>query len=430
MKKTLHKAPLMLFSDNNGDIFEEPDYQLAVREGNNITVPDADVFIELPEGSDMFMLPGRFGYGKNIKTGKIELINKGFAVASFISPAYTQIYLAAYKAEKDAPRLPLYAYTAVGWVDGKFYVPAIRIDSDIRQDCSQFDQEIVIRNAKIKCAEKSENRLIKHLSNCALTYFCPAARNYFLKRWEAPLPTSPSCNAQCVGCISYQPKKHKISPTQHRITFVPTPEEIAKIAIEHLETASNPIVSFGQGCEGEPLTVWKIIEQSIKLIRKKTGKGIINLNTNASKPEAIDILAKAGLDSIRVSMNSVREKYYNAYFNPVGYSFTNVIESIRIMRAYNKWVSLNYFVFPGFTDSIEEYETLLEFLNHNKPNMLQWRNMNIDTDWYLEILKDSFINQETIGVLDMISNIKQKFPKIYHGYFNPGKKIQRKYGLT
>jgi hypothetical protein len=49
--------------------------------------------------------------------------------------------LAAYESEKDAPVLPLFCYTAVGWHDNKFYVPAVRIEQDIRQECAGYDQE-------------------------------------------------------------------------------------------------------------------------------------------------------------------------------------------------------------------------------------------------------------------------------------------------
>ncbi|MFC1817352.1 radical SAM protein, partial [Thermodesulfobacteriota bacterium] len=62
------------------------------------------------------------------------------------------------------------------------------------------------------------NRLREHLENCALTYGCPAAKNFFLGRYEAPLPTSRSCNAGCLGCISLQ-KSGAISNCQERIKF-------------------------------------------------------------------------------------------------------------------------------------------------------------------------------------------------------------------
>ncbi|HBT97093.1 MAG TPA: radical SAM protein, partial [Desulfobulbaceae bacterium] len=78
--------------------------------------------------------------------------------------------------------------------------------------------------------------MIQHLGKCCLTYGCPAARNFFLGRFEAPLPTSPRCNARCLGCISLQ-ESGCCRSTQERITFVPSPAEIAEIAVPHLRQA-------------------------------------------------------------------------------------------------------------------------------------------------------------------------------------------------
>ena len=92
-------------------------------------------------------------------------------------------------------------------------------------------------------------------------------------------------NAACVGCISLQPSGCCPS-TQDRIAFVPTPREIADLAIAHLESAPRPIVSFGQGCEGEPLLQAGVMAEAIRLIRARSSLGTINLNTNGSKPKA------------------------------------------------------------------------------------------------------------------------------------------------
>ncbi|MFN2369475.1 MAG: radical SAM protein, partial [Desulfurivibrionaceae bacterium] len=104
--------------------------------------------------------------------------------------------------------------------------------------------------------------------------------------WEAPLPTSPVCNARCLGCISLQPSGC-CPATQDRIDFTPTPEEIAEVAAPHLERVERGVVSFGQGCEGEPLMQAEIIEKSIGMIRARTGRGTINLNSNSGMPEAV-----------------------------------------------------------------------------------------------------------------------------------------------
>ena len=415
-------TPYLVYCDNEGNLFEDTNYEAVGRVGNTIVRLKPEDFIELPEGSDFFFLKDRNPIGYDIKNNKIATIKKRHGAAAFISPAYTQTHLTAFERTAKSPTLPLYAYSVLGWLDDKFYTCALRIDNDIRQDCDQFNQKHIEKNVKVFKKKYPKNRLVNHLSYCALTYFCPAARNYFMNRWEAPLPTSPTCNSNCLGCISYQPKKNEIVSTQNRITFTPSPEEIAEIAVEHLNTSPNPIVSFGQGCEGEPLMVWETIKESIILIRKQTQKGIINLNTNGSKPNAIEELCKAGIDSFRISMNSVRKELYNKYYKPNNYKFEDVIESISIARKYNKWVSINYFVSPGITDDAEEVAELYKLIEKTGLNMIQWRNFNIDPDWFYETLKIT-PSENLIGVEKLIQNISTKFPHLYSGYFNPGKEI-------
>lgn len=428
MAALIKRIPYLLYSDEDGNIFEDKSLLAIGSSGVSYTKLNAEDFIELPEGSDFFHLPGRNPIGFNPNTETFEVCKKGFAVAAFIAPAYTITHHATWETIENAPILPLFAYATIGWLNNKFYVTALRIDPDVRQDCNMFDQKLVIKNSKAYLKNNPDNRLLKHISHCALVYFCPAARNYFLNRWEAPLPTSPSCNSNCLGCISYQPKQSGITSTQNRITFIPTPDEIAEIAIEHLNTAPNPIVSFGQGCEGEPLMVWETIKESILLIRKATNKGIINLNSNASNPAAVEELCKAGLQSIRVSMNSVKKDNYLAYYSPNNYSFENVFESIKVARKHNIWVSVNYFVFPGITDTEIEYESLRSFIKDYDINMIQWRNFNIDPEWYLKKM-NIFTQEKTIGIKTMILNIKKEFPHLYNGYFNPGEEIITNYKL-
>jgi len=415
-------TPYLLYSNEKGHIFEDRSLLAIGRSANqNIELSGKD-FIQLPEGSDIFHLPGRRAIGFDPAANEFRECKKGWAVAAFVAPAYTLMHHAAWVTEHNAPRLPLYAYATIGWADDNYYTAAFRIDPDIRQDCDQFNQAEVKKNVKQMLRENQDNRLMKHLSKCAMEYLCPAARNYFMNRWEAPLPTSPACNSRCVGCISYQPKEHKIIASQNRINFVPTPEEIAEIAIQHLNTAPNPIVSFGQGCEGEPLLQWETINESIKLIRAKTQKGVINLNTNASNPKAVDELCKSGLQSIRVSMNSVQEQNYLKYYKPVNYGFADVIECIKVARRNNIWVSINYFVFPGYTDEIQEVEALRNLIKENDISMIQWRNFNIDPEWYAEIVKP-VENGIYMGVRELVLALQKEFPDLYHGYFNPGAEI-------
>jgi MoaA/NifB/PqqE/SkfB family radical SAM enzyme len=313
----------------------------------------------------------------------------------------------------------LFCYTAAGWLNEKTYVPATRVEQDIRQDCEGYDQEKVESGVQELVKTYPHNRLVQHLANnCALTYQCPAARNFFLGRWECPVPSSPACNANCMGCISFQPEDETIVSTQDRLTFKPSPEEIVEFTVPHLETAPFPIISFGQGCEGEPLLMWDTIRTSIREIRKHTDKGSININTNGSKPDAVKALCEAGLNSIRVSTNSVRKHIYEAYYRPNNYRFEDIVESMKVMRSYGGWVSINYFVFPGMTDSVDEYEALRKLIIDTDLNMIQWRNFNIDPDWYLGKIGIADTG-EFMGIKQMLGLIHEEFPKVKFGYFNP-----------
>ncbi len=412
-------SPFILYSDGKGKIFEDTSLYVVGRTGwDAIPIPQ-DEWIHLPEGGQLYELPGRRGIGIDVKTGEMRLCEKGWAVAAFIPPAHTGFYLSAYETLPDAPTLPLFCYTAVGWYDEKFFVPAIRIEQDIRQECAGFDQKNVEMGVSQLMAAYPHNRLVNHLANnCALTYHCPAARNYFLGRWECPIPTSPACNANCVGCISFQPEEETIFSTQDRLTFKPTAEEIVEYTVPHLETAPYPIVSFGQGCEGEPLLMWETIREAIIQIRRHTNKGSININTNGSKPDAVKALCAAGLDSIRVSTNSARREIYLPYYRPNNYDFEDIIDSLKVVRDHGGWTSINYFVFPGMTDSVAEYEALRKLIIDTDLCMIQWRNFNIDPDWYLGKIGVSD-GGEILGMKQLMELLREEFPRLKYGYFNP-----------
>ena len=179
------------------------------------------------------------------------------------------------------------------------------------------------------------------------------------------------------------------------------------------------MVSFGQGCEGEPLLAGEVLVEAVRQIRQRTNKGIINLNTNASRPDVIERLCEAGLDSIRASINSAQKIYYNIYYNPRHYTFEHVIESMKIMRKYDRWVSINYLTFPGLTDHPQEIAALENLISETKINMIQTRNLNIDPDWYLDRLGLRDLPQEQIGMRNWVSHIENNFPSIKLGYFNP-----------
>jgi hypothetical protein len=81
-------------------------------------------------------LPGRRPIGLDPSTGApVEWDEEGVsAVAAFLAPAWTMFLHPAYRTLADAPPLPLFAYSAVGFADGKFWATGVRVDEDVRQD--------------------------------------------------------------------------------------------------------------------------------------------------------------------------------------------------------------------------------------------------------------------------------------------------------
>ncbi len=415
----LSHSPYLLYADDEGNIYEDTSLYALGRTGWDAVEVDLADWIPLPDGGNLYHLPGRRGIGVDVETGDMRLCEKGWATAAYIPPAHTGLYLSAYETGPDAPTLPLFCYTAVGWYDGQHYVTALRIERDIRQECSGFNRDKINEGLEKFLDAYPHNRLVNHLAeNCCKTYDCPAARNFFMGRWECPIPISPACNANCLGCISFQPEEESIVSPQDRLTFKPTAAEVVEYTVPHLESAPFPIVSFGQGCEGEPLLMWETIREAIIDIRKHTNKGSININTNGSNPKAVKALMQAGLNSIRVSTNSAREPIYNAYYRPNNYTFSDIVESLRIVHEEGGWSSINYFVFPGMTDNEAELDALRHLIETTKLSMIQWRNFNIDPDWYLGKIGVTDTGA-SYGLRQFMDIIHEEFPTVKFGYYNP-----------
>ena len=105
----LRKVPNLVYSDGKGNIYDVPEIEMAGRTGVDFVKIDVTDLIELPEGSQLFELPGRRPVGFDRKTGRKIVFKDGIAVAAFLAPAYTQFFLSAYERDKDSvPILPLF----------------------------------------------------------------------------------------------------------------------------------------------------------------------------------------------------------------------------------------------------------------------------------------------------------------------------------
>jgi pyruvate-formate lyase-activating enzyme len=409
--------PVLLVADKNGEIYDDPRYRAAGMAGGDFVPLKASDLVPLPEGSRFYYIAKGLPVGF-ARDGNATVIDGVYPVSAFLPPGYTRTYLPAYEEVQPDPVLPLWSYTAVAWYKGTFHAAAVRVAWMKKADPKLHDDAVIGPIVAEKLRQFPKNRLLKHLEKCAMFYHCFAAKNIFVGRWEAPLPTSPSCNARCIGCLSFQ--EGECPASQDRISFVPSPEEIAEAAVPHLKKAEDAIVSFGQGCEGEPLMQVKTLVKAVKLMRDATTRGVINLNTNGFAPDRIRAMRDAGLDSIRVSMNSADRDRYNQYYRPRGYRFDDVMESVRVSKKIGLFTSLNYLVFPGYTDREDEVGKLMKLVAKTKVDLIQMRNFSIDPSLYLRSV--SRPEGKAIGVRKLIRMLKTEFPKLKIGYFNLPKK--------
>ncbi|NWL90274.1 radical SAM protein [Paenibacillus sp. 79R4] len=376
----------LVYADAQGQVYDHPSLYGLARSADMIVEIMEDELIPLPEGATLVGLPCTRPIGMDPDTGEmLPLQGDVQAVGALLPQGYTRLCLPGYVKTDKEYKLPLFGYSAVVWNDGQFYVTARRSDDPEKWNPLNCDPLELKQNVKALQAKYPDNRLYEHLSNCALGYECLTASNTFLNRWEGAVPVSYSCNAGCFGCISEQPDDSGFVSPQTRMNFRPRVDELVEIMLEHLKTPES-IISFGQGCEGEPSTQAKLIIEAIREVRRQTDMGYININTNAGLSDHIRGIVDAGLDLMRVSTISALDDHYNAYYKPRGYTLANVEKSLKYAASQGVYTSINYLIFPGVTDREEEIEAMVELARRTDLKLIQLRNLNIDPESYLELI--------------------------------------------
>jgi pyruvate-formate lyase-activating enzyme len=153
-------------------------------------------------------------------------------------------------------------------------------------------------------------------------------------------------------------------------------------------------------------------------VRARTSRGTLNLNSNASRPDDVARLLGAGLDSLRASLNSPRPEVYAAYYQPRGYGFAEVEESLRRVVRAGRHASINLLCFPGVTDTPAELEALSGLLSRTGLQLVQLRNLNVDPDLYRRVLPKGTVARGR-GMRWLRDELAARFPRLRFGYFNP-----------
>ncbi len=399
-----------LIADERGEIFDVPEAEGVGRVGEKFFKLKPEDLIKLPESADLMFLPQRRAIG--FSRGEFVTL-KGRAVSAILPQGYTRTHLPAFKKNSRAQILPLYGYTAVVLYKDELHAAALYTDENHKWNPEHYNtpklKNFIRRVKKIL----PDNRIVAQVAKCSLEWHCLTAQNLFYRRWECGVPTSPTCNANCLGCISLQSSECCPSP-QSRITFKPTVDEIADVGIYHLNHAAEGIISFGQGCEGEPSLQAENISAAIKKIRETTSRGQININTNAGFTNGIKKIVDAGLDSMRVSIISADAENYQRYYR-AAYTLDAVKNSICYALDKNVHVSLNMLYMPGFNDRESEFTAWKNFLTELPVHMIQIRNLNYDPDEFFAAMPD---DKNFLGTKNFLRELKKIFPTLTIGNFS------------
>ncbi len=375
MTSRRNETPVLASCGAGGEIYYDESLQ-PLADGGVVRPALLDELVPAPVGTIEMVLPGR----RPLTT--IGPIAGRQALAVALPAGYTRLLLPAYAQESGAPTLPLFGYTFACAIGDELYVAAMQTDEDDAWQPRSFAAGELEAMLSERLARAPQNRVLAQVALCSRQYGCFTAQNVFLERGEAALPVSPKCNARCTGCISEQEDDTGVPAPQSRIAVETSADDLAAVALHHLERVEDGIVSFGQGCEGEPLLRATTIARAIEQMRARRTNGTINLNTNGSLPKALERCIDAGLQAVRVSLNSFRPGTYAAYYRPQGYGLDDVFDSIRLALQRGLRVSLNLLTHPGVTDDAEEIAAMTEFLSAWPVAMVQTRTLNIDPALY------------------------------------------------
>ncbi|MBR0289057.1 MAG: radical SAM protein, partial [Selenomonadaceae bacterium] len=127
---------IALIADENGNIFDVPDFEGVGRVGNDFFRLKPENLIKLPDSADLMFLPQRKAIG--FRRGEFITL-KGQAVSAILPQGFTRTHLPAFKKAPNAQILPLYGYTAVVLYKNELHAAAIYTDENFKWNPQHFN---------------------------------------------------------------------------------------------------------------------------------------------------------------------------------------------------------------------------------------------------------------------------------------------------
>ena len=130
----------------------------------------AEEWILLPDGGNLYELPGRKGIGIDVKPAKCVFVKRLGRSGIYSACAYWPLPRQLMKLNRPRQHFRYFAIRQpVGMMIN--FTFAVRIENDIRQECAGYDDTRIQHGAADLLKNYPHNRLVKHLmENCCLTY--------------------------------------------------------------------------------------------------------------------------------------------------------------------------------------------------------------------------------------------------------------------
>ncbi len=342
--------------------------------------------IPLPAGSELFLLPGRLPVGF-LPNGEREVWTRtpctgaqGDGGGRLLAPAHTVTRHAAY-ATQPGPRPAALRLLRVGFYREEFVVTALRSDPLPRQDPDRFPAAARIA-AQAQRLERTLTRQppgppVGHLRQHLLLSGGAQLRPGSL---GGPPAHQPGLQRGLLR-LPQQPAEGRFPCTQSRITESPSPAEVAQVALYHLEKARDPLVSFGQGCEGEPLRVGELLEESIRLIRPRPPGAPSTSTPTAAGPRWCAGSSWPGSPRCGSPSTASSPSATQPTTAPGAGAWTTRRPPSR-RQVPGGFASINLLCLPGITDREDEAAALVKLVEETGLDLIQWRNLNLDPEAY------------------------------------------------
>src|SRR4029077_1090147 len=122
-------------------------------------------------------------------------------------------------------------------------------------------------------------------------------------------------------------------------------------------------------------------------------------------------------NSVRISAISFTDNVFRAYYRPVGYGLDEVLACGRLVRDAGGQVCLNLLTFPGLTDTAAELERTAAACRDMGVQQIQWRSLNVDHDWLIDVLRLRRATGDGIGMRAAYDELRTRLPGVEHGNF-------------